>query len=474
MKPTSSDFQEPASLKDFRLFRRSSVREPVVAESAQPIDQKAQKSITARPAPERNEAQDYLDLKVRLHQRVIEEVNLAVIEKLSRQELRSELFKVVDQFLRQDSKALNTAERERITDDLIDEILGLGPLEPLLKDDTVSDILVNTPFEVFVERRGVLEDTTVRFKDHDHLARIIDRIVVAVGRRVDESSPLCDARLPDGSRVNVAIPPIALDGALVSIRKFAKIPYDLDRLVEIGSMPESCAQVLKGIVGCRKNLVISGGTGTGKTTLLNAVSRYIGERERIVTIEDAAELQLQQRHVCRMETRPSSIEGRGEINQRDLVKNALRMRPDRIILGECRGGEAFDMLQAMNTGHDGSITTVHANTPRDAMSRLEQMVGMSNLDVPARSIRSQIASAIDVVVQIKRFADGTRRVVSLQEITGMEGDVITMQEVFAFRQSHIDQEGKVHGRFVSTGVRPFFFEAFEANDIPIPEIFAAG
>ncbi len=475
MKPTPADIHEPASLKDFRLFRRTSPREtPAEIENPKAPDAPKQKSVLAQPVAERSEAQDYLDLKVRLHQRVIEEVNLAAIEKLSRAELRSELSKVVEQFLKQDSKALNNVERERITDDLIDEILGLGPLEPLLKDETVSDILVNTPFEVFVERHGVLEETTVRFKDHDHLARIIDRIVVAVGRRVDESSPLCDARLPDGSRVNVAIPPIALDGALVSIRKFAKIPYDLDRLVEIGSLPEACAQILKGIVACRKNLVISGGTGTGKTTLLNAVSRYIGEKERIVTIEDAAELQLQQRHVCRMETRPSSIEGRGEINQRDLVKNALRMRPDRIILGECRGGEAFDMLQAMNTGHDGSITTVHANTPRDAMSRLEQMVGMSNLDVPARSIRDQIASAIDVVVQFKRFADGTRRVVSLQEITGMEGDVITMQEVFTFRQSHIDQEGKVHGRFASTGVRPFFFEAFEANDIPIPEIFGAG
>ena len=477
MSNSRPDIPEATGLREFRLFRKPAPRQAPSVPAEPETAPAPAGPVEARPDPTSaasSEHQDYLDLKVRLHQRIVDEVNLSAIEKMNRAELRNELSKIVEQLLREEAKVLNTAERERITDDLIDEILGLGPLEPLLKDDTVSDILVNTPFEVFVERKGVLEDTNVRFKDHEHLARIIDRIVVAVGRRVDESSPLCDARLPDGSRVNVAIPPIALDGALVSIRKFAKIPFDLDRLVANGSMPEACAEVLKGVVACRKNILIAGGTGTGKTTMLNAISRYIGAKERIVTIEDAAELQLQQRHVCRMETRPSSIEGRGEINQRDLVKNALRMRPDRIILGECRGGEAFDMLQAMNTGHDGSITTVHANTPRDALSRLEQMVGMSNLDVPTRSIRSQIASAIDVVVQIKRFADGTRRVVSLQEITGMEGDVVTMQEIFTFRQSHIDQEGKVHGRFAATGIRPHFFEAFEANDIKIPEIFLGG
>ncbi len=480
MKLTRDNTPDAPRTSDFRLFRRApEAQEPTNANTAQSAI--ATPAVKPPPAPvqsvlrtqerQRTEQDDYLDLKVRLHARLIEEVNLSVIEKMSRADLRFELGKIVDQFLRDETKALNTSERDLIADELMDEILGLGPLEPLLKDETVSDILVNTPYTVFVERAGILEETNVRFKDDEHLARIIDRIVVAVGRRVDESTPLVDARLPDGSRVNVAIPPIALDGALVSIRKFAKIPYDLGRLVANGSMPAELASVLEGVVACRLNLLISGGTGTGKTTLLNAVSHHIGARERIVTIEDAAELQLQQKHVCRLETRPNSIEGRGEITQRDLVKNALRMRPDRIILGEVRGGEAFDMLQAMNTGHDGSITTVHANTPRDALSRIEQMVGMSNLDVPAKSIRAQIASALDVVVQIKRFADGTRRVISLQEITGMEGDVVTMQEVFCFKQSHISQSGKVHGKFVATGVRPHFFEAFKANDIPIPSLF---
>jgi pilus assembly protein CpaF len=475
MKLTREPGDSSARLGDFRLQRKS--LDPAIAEANVKSNGKdaatpyTSTSILRSQVRPRTDEDDYLDLKVRLHRRIIEEVNLAVIEKMGRPELRVELGKIVDQYLRDETKALNLQERDRISDELMDEILGLGPLEPLLKDETVSDILVNTPYTIFVERAGVLQETNVRFKDDEHLARIIDRIVVAVGRRVDESTPLVDARLPDGSRVNVAIPPIALDGALVSIRKFAKIPYDLDRLVEIGSMPPELASVLKGVVACRLNLLISGGTGTGKTTLLNAVSRYINSRERIVTIEDAAELQLQQKHVCRMETRPSSIEGKGEITQRDLVKNALRMRPDRIILGEVRGGEAFDMLQAMNTGHDGSITTVHANTPRDALSRIEQMVGMSNLDVPAKSIRAQIASALDVVVQIKRFADGARRVISLQEITGIEGDVVTMQEVICFKQSHIGPDGRVHGKFVATGIRPHVFEAFKANDIAIPALF---
>lgn len=460
--------------REFRFFRRKP-------------DAQSPKKITPKPVKEPVEAftrqieddgnvarQDYLDLKVRLHQRMIEEINLAAIDKMGRGELKVQVGKVIEKFLQDETKALNLQERERIIDEIIDELLGFGPLEPLLKDDSVSDILVNTPREVFVERHGLLEETDVRFKDDEHLMRIIERIVVRVGRRVDESNPLVDARLPDGSRVNAAVPPVALDGALLSIRKFAKIPFDLEKLVENGSMPRECADVLKGVIRCRLNLLISGGTGTGKTTLLNAVSRYIGDRERIITIEDAAELQLQQRHVCRMETRPTNLEGRGEISQRDLVKNALRMRPDRIIVGEVRAGEAFDMLQAMNTGHDGSITTVHANTPRDALGRLEQMVSMANLDVPAKAIRNQIASALDVVVQIKRFADGSRRVVSLQEITGMEGDVVTMQEIFRYRQDHITTDGKVIGRFESTGVRPGFYEAFEANGMDMPSIFVDG
>ncbi|NWG91255.1 MAG: CpaF family protein [Parvularculaceae bacterium] len=435
--------------------------------------------LSAPPAPlyqsgRHDGTQDYLDLKVRLHQKLIEEINLSVLDRVDRGDLKHEIGGAVARLLADEDKPLNTQERERITDELVDELMGYGPLEPLLKDDSVNDILVNTPHQVYVERRGVLEETNVRFKDDAHLLRIIDRIVVRVGRRVDEGTPLVDARLPDGSRVNAVIPPIALDGPMLSIRKFSRIPYDLERLVEVGSMTKACADVLKGVVKCRLNLLISGGTGTGKTTLLNAVSRYIGEKERIVTIEDAAELQLQQRHVCRMETRPSNIEGRGEITQRELVKNALRMRPDRIIVGEVRGGEAFDMMQAMNTGHDGSITTVHANSPRDALSRLEQMVSMANLDIPTRAVRNQIASALDVVVQIKRFADGVRRIVSVQEITGMEGEVVTMQEIFRFKQDHIDTEGRVIGRFEPTGVRPHFYETFLANGLEAPELFASG
>jgi pilus assembly protein CpaF len=416
-------------------------------------------------------SQEYLDLKVRLHQRLIDEINLSALERVDRADLKHEISGAIGRLLADEDKPLNTRERETIIDELVDELMGFGPLEPLLKDDTIADILVNTPDTVYVERRGVIEETSVRFKDDAHLMRIIDRIVVQVGRRVDEGTPLVDARLPDGSRVNAVIPPIAIDGPLLSIRKFSRIPYDLDRLVEVGSMTQSCADTLRGVVRCRLNLLISGGTGTGKTTLLNAVSRYIGEKERIVTIEDAAELQLQQRHVCRMETRPTNMEGRGEITQRDLVKNALRMRPDRIIVGEVRGGEAFDMMQAMNTGHDGSITTVHANTPRDALSRLEQMVSMANLDIPTRAIRSQIASALDVVVQIKRFADGVRRVISVQEITGMEGEVVTMQEIFRFKQDHIDNDGRVIGRFEATGVRPHFYDTFVANGIDAPQLF---
>jgi len=433
-------------------------------------------AATAPAAFERIEAStsDYLDLKVRLHQRLIEEINLSVLDRVDRADLKLEISGAIGRLLAGEDKPLNTHERETIIDELVDELMGFGPLEPLLADDTVADILVNTPHSVYVERRGVLEETNVRFKDDAHLLRIIDRIVVQVGRRIDEGTPLVDARLPDGSRVNAVIAPVAIDGPLLSIRKFSRIPYDLDRLVEVGSMTKSCAEVLKGVVRCRLNLLISGGTGTGKTTLLNAVSRHIGDKERIVTIEDAAELQLQQRHVCRMETRPTNIEGKGEITQRELVKNALRMRPDRIIVGEVRGGEAFDMMQAMNTGHDGSITTVHANSPRDALSRLEQMVSMANLDIPTRAIRNQIASALDVVVQIKRFADGVRRVVSVQEITGMEGEVVTMQEIFRFRQERIDNDGRVIGHFEATGVRPHFYETFLANGLDAPELFSNG
>jgi pilus assembly protein CpaF len=408
------------------------------------------------------------ELKVQLHQSLIDLINLSALEKMSREQVESEVGHIIHDELKKQNHALNQGERKQLVSDVVDELLGLGPLEPLLKDPTITDILVNGATSVFVERFGILEPSPVRFKDEKHLLRIIQKIVSAVGRRVDESSPMVDARLADGSRVNAVVPPLALDGSLLSIRKFARVPIDMDRLVEIGSVPAPLAEVLKAVVASRRNVLISGGTGSGKTTLLNAVSAFIDGRERIVTIEDSAELQLQQRHVVRLETRPANIEGKGEITQRELVKNALRMRPDRIIVGEVRAGEAFDMLQAMNTGHEGSMTTVHANSPRDALSRVEQMIGMSGIDIPARSARAQIASAIHVVIQVSRLSDGRRKLVSVSEITGMEGEVITMQEIFRFRQTGIAADGQVEGRFEATGIRPRFVDQFLAHGIKLP------
>ncbi|HET9334849.1 MAG TPA: CpaF family protein [Sphingomicrobium sp.] len=414
----------------------------------------------------------HTDLKVELHQRLLGLINLSALDTMSREQIQDEVGDIVLEELDKQRHALNLAERRKLVDDVLDELLGLGPLEPLLKDATITDILVNGHNSVFVERYGVLEASPVRFKDEKHLIRIIQKIVSAVGRRVDESSPLCDARLADGSRVNAVVPPLALDGALLSIRKFAKIPISMERLIEIGSVPAQVAEVMQAIVKARLNVLISGGTGSGKTTMLNAMSAFIDNRERIVTIEDSAELQLQQTHVARLETRPANIEGRGEIIQRDLVKNSLRMRPDRIIVGEVRAGEAFDMLQAMNTGHDGSMTTVHANTPRDALSRVEQMIGMSGIDVPARSARAQIASAIHAVVQVARLSDGRRKLVSLSELSGMEGDVITMQEIFRFRQTGVATDGSVQGRFEATGIRPRFLEQVMAHGVTLsPDLF---
>ena len=409
----------------------------------------------------------HTELKVELHQRLIDLINLQALEKMSRQQIEAEVGDIVAEELAKQNQALNQAERKQLVGDVLDELLGLGPLEPLLKDPTITDILVNGHDRVFVERYGVLEPSAARFKDEKHLLRIIQKIVSAVGRRIDESSPLVDARLADGSRVNAVVPPLALDGSLLSIRKFARVPISMDRLVEIGSVPLQMAEVLKAVVGSRRNVLISGGTGSGKTTLLNAMSAYIDGRERIVTIEDSAELQLQQEHVARLETRPRNIEVKGEITQRDLVKNALRMRPDRIIVGEVRAGEAFDMLQAMNTGHEGSMTTVHANTPRDALSRVEQMIGMSGIDIPAKSSRAQIASALNVVVQVARLSDGRRKLVSISEITGMEGDVVTMQEIFRFRQSGVGSDGIVQGRFEATGIRPRFLEQVIAHGLSL-------
>ena len=407
-------------------------------------------------------------LKVRIHQRLLDILNLSLLEKTPRESLRIEIRGAVSQLLAEERRLLTLPQTDQLIEDVLDELLGLGPLEPLLKDDTVDDILINTHSTVYVERRGKLEVTGVRFQDTKHLIRIINKIVSAVGRRVDESQPMVDARLADGSRVNAIIPPLAVDGPLVSIRKFARDAIHFDRLIELGSISPDMALVMKSIVAARRNILISGGTGSGKTTLLNAMSAFIDNGERIITIEDSAELRLQQPHVGRLETRPANIEDRGEVTQRELVKNALRMRPDRIIVGEARSGEAFDVLQAMNTGHDGSMTTIHANTPRDALSRLEQMIGMAGLEISPRSIRSQIASAIQVIVQVERMEDGRRRVVSVCEIVGMEEEVISMQEVFRFRRRGLTSDGKVEGDFEATGIRPRFVDALALRGVSLP------
>ncbi len=409
-----------------------------------------------------------LDAKVRLHRKVIEEFNLSAMDKLPEEEVRRQVYNMVSQFTKAERIALNGNELDEFVSEIIDEMTGLGPIEPLLKDPTINDILINGPECVFVERLGMLEATPVRFKDEPHLLRIVNKIVSAVGRRVDESHPLCDARLLDGSRVNVAIRPIAVDGPLVSIRKFSKKPFNLNKLIDIGAIRPPMAEVLAAAVKARVTLLISGGTGSGKTTMLNALSAFISERERLVTIEDAAELQLQQPHVGRMETRPPNIEGKGEIRQRELVKNALRMRPDRIILGECRGEEAFDMLQAMNTGHEGSMATIHANAPREAISRLEQMIGMAGMPMTIASVRGQIASAVRMIVQLQRMSDGKRKVTSIAEITGMEGDILQMQEIYKYVRTGTAADGTVEGHFQATGVRPRFLADLIARGINIP------
>jgi len=424
----------------------------------------APKPKPAEPKPAQV-ADPMLDIRLRLHGRMIDELDLSKLDSLDETQMRKQVRKLVGDFAREERMALNGAEIDQLGDQVYDEMVGLGPIEPLLKDDTIADILINGPFQVYIERFGELSLSPVRFRDNDHLLRIVGRIVAGVGRRIDESSPMVDARLPDGSRVNAAIAPITLDGAVVSIRKFSKKPYDLDRLVAIGAMPACVAEFLFGAVRSRVTTVISGGTGSGKTTLLNALSGAIGHKERLITIEDAAELQLQQPHVVRMETRPPNIEGKGEIRQRELVKNALRMRPDRVILGEVRGEEAFDMLQAMNTGHEGSMATIHANNPRDAITRLEQMVAMSGMKLPAESMRGQIASAVNLIVQVSRLSDGKRRLMSVAEITGMEGQVIQMQEIFVFKRTHTDADGAVHGEFRATGIRPKCMEDMQRRGV---------
>lgn len=409
--------------------------------------------------------QELIDAKVRLHRKLIDELNLSALERLSRDQLRSQVAELVTDYVRSERILLNGRELQNFIDEVFDELTGLGPLEPLLKDPTVTDILINTHERVFVERYGQLEEVPIRFKDEAHVLRIVNKIVSAVGRRVDESQPMVDARLLDGSRINVAVRPIAVDGPLVSIRKFPDQPFDMEELITVGTLTNQIAEILHAAVRSRLTVLVSGGTGSGKTTLLNALSTFISDKERLITIEDAAELRLQQPHVGRLETRPPNIEGRGEIRQRELVKNALRMRPDRIIIGEVRSEEAFDMLQAMNTGHEGSMTTIHANSPRDALARLTQMVGMAGLGMSEDSIRAQIASAITIIVQLQRMSDGRRRLISLSEVTGMEQNVIQMQEIFRFVRTGIGDEGQVKGEFRATGIRPLFLADLQTKGI---------
>jgi pilus assembly protein CpaF len=409
-----------------------------------------------------------LEEKLKLHGRIIDEFNLALLEKLAPEELHRQVQAYVSNYVRAERISLNQKELEVFTSEVLAEMIGFGPIEPLLKDPTVNDILINTHKLCFVERFGRLEQTNVRFKDEAHLLRIINKIVSGIGRRVDESSPMVDARLPDGSRVNIAIRPVSIDGPMVSIRKFAERPYNMERLIEMDTLCLAMAELLQAAVRGRVSVIISGGTGTGKTTLLNALSTYIPNEERLITIEDAAELQLQQPHVGRLETRPPNAEGKGEIRQRDLVKNALRMRPDRIIIGECRGEEAFDMLQAMNTGHEGSMTTIHANSPSDALKRLEQMVAMAAMGLPIGSVRSQISSAITLILQLQRLPDGRRRVISVNEITGMQDDVIQSHEIFRYVKEQTDEKGNIIGYFAATGVEPQFLQALLPYGIKLP------
>jgi pilus assembly protein CpaF len=411
----------------------------------------------------------YQDVKKTMHQTLLDRIDLDRVQKLSTDQFKHELAQLVDRIIEEDDIVLNQNERQSLVIDIQNEMMGFGPLEPLLSDPTVSDILVNTCNQVYVERRGKLELTDITFHDNAHLMKIIEKIVSRVGRRVDESSPMVDARLPDGSRVNAIIPPLAVDGPIMSIRRFAVNPLSIANLLEYKSMTPPMVQVLQALSQAKVNMVISGGTGSGKTTLLNVLSGFIPADERIVTIEDAAELQMRQPHVVRLETRPPNIEGKGEVTQRALVRNALRMRPDRIILGEVRGGEALDMLQAMNTGHEGSLATVHANTPRDAIARLENMVGMAGANLTPKATRQQIASAVTVIVQVNRLPDGTRKLLSIQEITGMEGDMITMHEVFTFKQAGVGTDGKVKGHFCATGIRPRFTERLRAFGVPVPD-----
>ncbi|PLX81427.1 MAG: pilus assembly protein CpaF [Desulfuromonas sp.] len=432
------------------------------------LTQKAQAVYTG-PA-ERSELSNTFQLiKRKIHARLVEEANLAALDTLDTAEIRKEIENVVEYYLRDEKVVLNEQERFKLTDDILDELMGLGPLEPFFKDPSVSDVLVNTYKDIYVERFGLLERTKSRFVDDAHLRNIIDRIISRVGRRIDESSPMVDARLPDGSRVNAIIPPLAIDGPMLSIRRFSVSPLKMEDVINYKTLTQDIARLLSGCVKAKLNIMISGGTGAGKTTLLNILSANIPINERIITIEDSAELQLQQPHVVRLETRPPNIEGTGQITARDLVRNSLRMRPDRIVVGEVRGAESFDMLQAMNTGHEGSLTTIHANTPRDSLTRLESMILMTGVNLPEKAMRFMIASALDIIIQVSRMTDGSRRVTSVTEVVGMEGEVITLQDIFTFERSGLDKDGKVIGQHRSTGIRPKFSSRLELAGIEVPE-----
>jgi len=411
---------------------------------------------------------DFNTVKLAIHRKLIQRMDMDHVVQLGREGVRKEVTEIVEKLCAEDNTPMTFQERERLSLEVLDEVFGLGPLEPLLHDHTISDILVNTFNSVYIERNGLLEKTTVQFRDDAHLMSIIDRIISAVGRRVDESSPMVDARLQDGSRVNAIIPPLAIDGPILSIRRFGRDPLTADELLQNRTLTAPMLELMRGCVYGRMNILISGGTGAGKTTLLNVLSSFISNRERIITIEDAAELQLHQEHVVRLETRPPNVEGKGAVRQRQLVINSLRMRPDRIVVGEVRGDEALDMLQAMNTGHDGSLTTIHANAPRDALTRLETMVAMANLNIPENAIRRQVASALDMIIQVSRMSDGTRKLINISEVVGMEGDVVTMQDIFEFRKTGIGEKGEVLGEFLPSGIRPRLSERLLAAGIRLP------
>ncbi|MGY9038649.1 MAG: CpaF family protein [Rhodobacterales bacterium] len=445
-------------------------QQPEAAVAPKPVSMRrvAQAASVAPQDRDVKRKQRMSEIKLELHRALLENLNLAALEHASEQDLRSEINEISAEILAEKSIVLNREDRIQLNSELYDEVTGLGPLETLLKDDTINDILVNGPQQIFVERDGKLQLTDVTFKDEKHLLRIIDKIVSAVGRRVDESNPYVDARLKDGSRFNAMVPPIAVDGSLVSIRKFKKDKLGIDDLVSFGAFSEEMAAYLQAAVATRLNIIVSGGTGSGKTTTLNALSSFIANDERILTIEDTAELQLQQTHVGRMESRPPNVEGKGEVSPRDCLKNALRMRPDRIIVGETRGEEVIDMLQAMNTGHDGSMTTIHANSARDGVSRLENMIAMAGIEMPLKAVRSQISSAVNLIVQASRLQDGSRRMTSITEITGMEGDVISMQEIFRYQRVGLTPENKIIGHFTGTGVRSHFSERFKMWGYDLP------